>query len=91
VGWIQLAIGRVLVFFNGCNNPNWGLIKAGEILGWLFYYQRFHDVPLELGCFDVVLLNVEFIPVILWQSVFYAYWTLTVQIWVVHTYFRFVN
>jgi hypothetical protein len=79
------------MFFNFGNNPNWGIIKAGKLLRWLFYYQRFHDVALELGCFDVVLLNVEFIHQILSQSVFYAYWTLIVQIYVVHTYFRFVN
>jgi hypothetical protein len=42
---IELATGRDLVFLNGINNPNWVVIKAGEFHGWLFYYQRFHDVP----------------------------------------------
>jgi hypothetical protein len=85
VGQIQLATGRVLVFLNGGNNPNWGLIKAGKLLGWLFYYQRFHVVSLELLFFDVMLLNVEFIREILSQSVFYTYWTLTLEICVDHT------
>jgi len=91
VGWIQLATGRDLVFLNGINNPNRGLINAGEFHGWLFYYQRFHDVSPKHDFFDVLLLNVEFFCETLTQSVFYAYWTLPVDVGVDPTYFRILR